>query len=232
MLAGLDARPLRSARAAIGAEGNLIAVRVFTATGTYTPTAGTKFIVVEVQGGGGGGGGSSATGAGQLSGGVGGNSGSYAKSRITTAFSGVTITVGAAGAAGAVGAAGGLGGQSSFGALVTAPGGAGGASIAANTPPIIGSPSVNSSIASGGSISNHSSGYATPALLVSLVSAMPGSGACSLFGSGPVGSGAPGGGGGAANYGCGGAGALTGASGSGFTGGAGAAGVVIVHEYA
>lgn len=108
-------------------SGQLIGRQVFTANGTYTPTFGTSSVVVEVQGGGGGSGGCAATAAGQAAIGVGGAGGGYGSKRITSGFSGVTVTVGAGGAAGAAGNnAGGTGGTSSFGALLSCTGGAGG----------------------------------------------------------------------------------------------------------
>lgn len=106
--------------------GRLIGVRIFNTPGssTYTPTAGTKSVLVQVQGGGGGGGGVF-FGAGDSGGvGAGGGSGAYAESLLTSGFSGVTITVGAGGIAGNVN--GGGGGSSSFGALVVCAGGSGG----------------------------------------------------------------------------------------------------------
>jgi len=214
------------------ATGRLLNIRVITASGTYTPTAGTNSVVVEVQGGGGGGGGSSATGAGQLAAGSGGNSGSYGKSRLTSGFSGVTVTVGAAGSAGAVGGAGGTGGTSSFGALISAPGGTGGAASGAITPPSLQSTGSNSAAATSGNLFNASTGEGQPALMLSTGAALSGAGANTLFGNGPSGTNLAGVGGTATNYGCGGAGALTGPSASGFAGGAGAQGVVVVWEYA
>ena len=93
-------------------------------SGTYTPTAGTNSVIVETIGGGGGSGGAAAD-IGLASGGGGG--GGYAKKKITSAFSGVTVTVGLGGTAGTSGPnAGGAGGTSSFGALISSTGGAGG----------------------------------------------------------------------------------------------------------
>ena len=70
-----------------------------TGSATYTPTAGTNKVLVEVIGGGGAGGGAPATSSVQFSVGGGGGSGAYAKKLITSAFSGVTVTVGAGGTA-------------------------------------------------------------------------------------------------------------------------------------
>lgn len=85
-----------------------INVQRVTATGafTYTPTAGMKYVIVEMVGGGGGAGGSQTTGAGQVSGGGGGGAGAYAKFLLTAAQVGVSLagSVGAGGAGGAAGA--------------------------------------------------------------------------------------------------------------------------------
>lgn len=114
------------------AGGYLIGVRTFQATTTYTPTSGTNSVIVEVLGGGGGGGGCAITGASQNSIATGGAGGGYARKRITSAFSGVTITIGAKGTGGAIGANNGTaGGTSSFGALVSSTGGAAGNGAAA-----------------------------------------------------------------------------------------------------
>jgi hypothetical protein len=121
----LRAATASAARTLLGG-GNLLGVQVFTATGVYTPTSGTNSVIVEVQAGGGGGAGATCA-ATQVAAGNGGGGGGYAKKRITSAFSGVTVTVGAAGTAGVSATwIGGAGGNSSFGALVTATGGGGG----------------------------------------------------------------------------------------------------------
>lgn len=215
-------------------SGRLLNVQIFSTVGsfTYTPTAGTTSVVSEAQGGGGGGGGTAATGAGQLAVAAGGNGGAYGKSRITSGFSGVTVTVGAGGTGGAVGAAGGSGGASSFGALITAPGGAGGGAGVAAAPPGGTVPPTNSAVASGASIFNASSQTGQLGISLSASFALSGAGGGSPFGAGPSGTQSPGGGGVAGNFGCGGAGALSGASASGNGGGTGAKGVVVIWEYA
>lgn len=120
---------------AVNAEtGRLQAVQVFSVSGTYTPTAGTKFCIVEVIGGGGGGGGAAATAAGQFSIGGGGGAGGYAKGIITSPVSGaVTVGTGGAGNSGAAGAAG---NASGFQGLIVANGGSGGSTAAAGTVPL------------------------------------------------------------------------------------------------
>lgn len=104
----------------ISASGRLIGIQYFTTVGTatYTPTAGTNFVIVEVVGGGGGGMNNTV--------GNGGGGGGFARKKITSSFSGVTVTVGNGGAGGTTAAS--AGGTSSFGALVSATGGAGAAS--------------------------------------------------------------------------------------------------------
>jgi hypothetical protein len=88
-----------------GGSGRLIGLQRITATGayTYTPTAGTGSIVVELQGGGGGAGGAAtATSSNIVMGGAGGG-GAWLRKRLTAAFSGATGVVGAKGAGGAAG---------------------------------------------------------------------------------------------------------------------------------
>lgn len=120
--------------------GNLLNIQYFTTAGTatYTPTTGTNSVIVEVVGGGGGGGGTAAV---ASTSGGGGGGGGFASKKITSAFSGVTVTVGAGGTAGATSGSGGAGGTSSFGALLSATGGVGGSS---------GSTDANSSVGGSG----------------------------------------------------------------------------------
>lgn len=117
--------------AVAGGNGALIGIQTFTATGTWTPTVGTKDIVVEVRGSGGGGGGGDGTGG--LSGaGGGGGQGGRSVGRFLAAVLGateaVTVGNGGTGGVGAGGVAGGAGGTVSFGGpvLIQATGGAGG----------------------------------------------------------------------------------------------------------
>jgi hypothetical protein len=106
--------------------GRFIGVQRITTTGTYTPTPGTTSIVVELVGGGGAGGGCAITGAGQYTVGGGGGSGAYTKTRLTSGFSGQTVTIGLGG----IGITTGTnpGSSTSFGALASAAGGVGGES--------------------------------------------------------------------------------------------------------
>lgn len=111
-----------------------VVLKTFTASGTYTPTAGLFAALVIVTGGGGGGAGVSglSTTAKSVAGG-GGSAGATGISVLTAAQIGTSqaMTIGAAGTPGTGGAttqtAGGAGGASSFGSLIVAAGGNGGA---------------------------------------------------------------------------------------------------------
>lgn len=212
--------------------GALINVQRITATGTYTPTPGTNSIVVELLGGGGAGGGTPATGAGQIAVGGGGNAGAYCLSRITSAFSGVTVTIGAAGV-GSSGAAGGNGGNSSFGALMTANGGAGGAiGAGAIATPTISLASSTAATASGGNLVNANGSFGDYGESISAALNIGGKGASSQYGSGGypgVNSAVPTA---ASGFGAGGAGSALNASQAAQAGSNGAAGVCIIYEYA
>lgn len=213
-------------------RGGLIGLQVFNASGTYTPTQGTGSVIVELCGGGGGSGGTATAGAGQASGSASGSGGGYAKRRITSGFSGVTVTVGAAGTAGAAGTnAGGNGGASSFGALLSATGGLGGAGGVA-----FGAFPASAGSAGGGSGSlgdiNAQGGAGTVTLLLAATSGgqFTGVGGGSYFGGGsyqpgdtaPIAAVSPGSGGGAVSR---------SQNLSSLIGAAGAKGIVIIWEY-
>lgn len=85
--------------------GVLVGVQYITTTGayTYTPTAGTNSIVVELQGAGGGGGGVAQAAGSQVNFATGGSGGAYLIKRLTANFSGATGNVGAKGVGGAAG---------------------------------------------------------------------------------------------------------------------------------
>lgn len=215
--------------------GRLIGVQIITVTGTYTPSAGTKSVIVEGAGGGAGGGGSAATGAAQYSMAAGGSSGAYGRGRFTSGFSGVTVTIGAAGAAGAIGGNGGNGGTTSFGALLSFPGGVGGtAGVAASSTTTTISLGVGGvSAPSGANLGGSAGARGGDGVISSIGQALSGAGGNSPYGSSGARQGSSGAAGGAATgYGSGGAGGGSGASQSGFVGGAGSAGIVIVWEYA
>jgi len=215
--------------------GAILNIRRFTASGTYTPTPGTLAVRVQLVGGGGGGGGSSATGSGQQSVGAGGAGGSYAESYITSAFSGVSMTIGAAGTAGAVAGSGGNGGTTSFGALLSAAGGGGGQPSGAAGSPFVLLGGAPGALPTTGNVLNAQGAPggigAGPAPATS-TSYLSGAGGASMFGGGANGLGSANTAGLAGqSYGSGGSGGATGASAAGQAGGAGAAGVIIVTEY-
>lgn len=111
--------------------GTLLGRQVFTASGTYTPTAGTRMVRVRMVAGGGGGGGVQVT-AGAYAAAGGGASGVYWEKLIDPGalVTGGAVAIGAAGAAGSnTGGTGGTGGDTTVviqGTTYTAKGGLGG----------------------------------------------------------------------------------------------------------
>lgn len=114
--------------------GLSVNTQIFTSSGTYTPTPGMVFCIIECIGGGGGGGGAHVGGVGRSHGANGGGGGTYSRLLATAATIGASqsVSIGAAGAAGISGSGsgtpgdGGNGGTTSVGSLCTAPGGNGG----------------------------------------------------------------------------------------------------------
>lgn len=106
-----------------------ITVQVFTSSGTYTPTSGMLYCIIELVGAGGGGGGVVTGGVGTSTTASGGGAGGYARQTFSAATIGASqaVTIGAGGTAGAnTGTNGGTGGTTSVGALISATGGNGG----------------------------------------------------------------------------------------------------------
>jgi hypothetical protein len=203
--------------------GSFINSQVFTSSGTYTPSVGTRSIIVEAVGGGGGCGGTPATSSSQTGGNSPGNSGSYVKVYLSGIAQGATyaVTVGAGGSGGAAGTGtGGTGGTTSFGSIISCPGSSGSAvGVVAAGPIQLGSPgtSSNPTVTSGLTILLKTSATAgamqatagTATGFVPLPSNFPGTG-----------------------YGMGGFGAFQPASAAAVAGNAGFQGVLVVHEYA
>jgi hypothetical protein len=212
-----------------------------TGASTYVPSSTMTFAIVKVLGGGGGGGGTATTSTGQAATGSGGASGSLGVSKLTAATIGASqvVTVGAAGSFGGVNGNGGNGGASSFGSLITAPGGGGGPVGLASSPPYLqvgGVPagaatfggSVNPSISTGGN-----AGILGACSSLANVALSGGGGHSPLTGGG--GGASVGGnniGKAATSVGAGGGGGAVNASQAGTTGGVGGAGCVIIEEYA
>ena len=205
-----------------GYVGRLVNTRVFTSSGTYTPTPGTKRIRVTITGGGGGGGGCQATSNNETFFGAGGGAGGTVIVTLTLTKDSYPVTIGAGGGGG-VGATNGLkGGDSSFGTVI-APGGEGGGKVGVT----------NTNGGNGGApntgdvriIGGHGGDGQSGNISVS------GEGGSSYWGGG----GRAGAGGGVIGrvYGSGGGGAYdAGYSGTSMTGGKGAAGICIIEEFA
>lgn len=213
--------------------GGLIGRRVFTASGTYTPSPGMRYCVVTAQGGGGAGSGSAVPTAGTVSLGAGGACGAYSVGTFTATDIGASkaVTIGAGGTA-ASGAAGGNGAQTSLGALITAPGGPGGPVFNSAPVPAANGNGLTSSAPTGGNLySSRGANNSQLALGLSSTICYSGAGGSSIFGSGgpSVQSGVAGAMG--IGYGSGGSGSATLVSGAALAGGNGASGILIIDEY-
>ena len=212
-----------SARAFMGATGNLKAVHVYTSSDTWPKPIGLSHVIVHVVGGGGGGGGGGGDVVNACGGGGGG--GGYARKLISASALSTTetVTVGGGGTAGAAsGGNGGSGGTSSFGAHCSATGGGGGT----------GNGSAGS-VVSGGAGGAGASGDVNAAgsgggLGLGNAAAAGGGGSSVLGGGARMNGGSVGADGG--NYGGGGAGGRRDGT-ANRAGGAGGAGIVIVEEY-
>ncbi|HGT5605503.1 TPA: tail fiber protein, partial [Escherichia coli] len=110
---------------ASGYVGRWLNTRVFTSSGTYTPTPGTKRIRVTITGGGGGGGGCKAISNNETFFGAGGGAGGTVITTLILTKDSYPVTIGAGGAGGVSATNGLKGGDSSFGSVI-APGGEGG----------------------------------------------------------------------------------------------------------
>ncbi|MEG3483928.1 tail fiber protein [Escherichia coli] len=205
-----------------GYVGRLVNTRVFTSSGTYTPTPGTKRIRVTITGGGGGGGGCKAISNNETFFGAGGGAGGTIISIMTPTQNSYPVTIGAGGAGGVSATNGTSGGNSVFASLI-APGGAGGGKVGVtNTNGGNGGvPSTGDIRITGGNGGDGQSGNIS----------VSGEGGTSYWGGG----GRAGAGGGVSGkaYGSGGGGAYdAGYSGTSMTGGKGAAGICIIEEFA
>ncbi|EEY7869476.1 phage tail protein [Escherichia coli] len=207
---------------ASGYVGRWLNTRVFTSSGTYTPTPGTKRIRVTITGGGGGGGGCKATSNNETFFGAGGGAGGTIISIMTPTQNSYPVTIGAGGAGGVSATNGTSGGNSVFASLI-APGGAGGGKVGVtNTNGGNGGvPSTGDIRITGGDGGDGQSGNIS----------VSGEGGTSHWGGG----GRAGAGGGVIGkaYGSGGGGAYdAGYSGTSMTGGKGASGICIIEEFA
>lgn len=205
-----------------GYVGRWVNTRVFTSSGTYTPTPGTKRIRVTITGGGGGGGGCQAISSNETFFGAGAGAGGTVITILTPTQNSYPVTIGAGGAGGVSATNGTSGGNSVFASLI-APGGAGGGKVGVtNTNGGNGGvPSTGDIRITGGNGGDGQSGNIS----------VSGEGGTSYWGGG----GRAGAGGGVSGkaYGSGGGGAYdAGYSGTSMTGGKGADGVCIIEEFA
>lgn len=205
-----------------GYVGRLVNTRVFTSSGTYTPTPGTKRIRVTITGGGGGGGGCKAISNNETFFGAGGGAGGTVITTLILTKDSYPVTIGAGGAGGVSATNGLKGGDSSFGSVI-APGGEGGgkAGITNTNGGNGGVPSTGGINIIGGNGGDGQSGNI----------GVSGEGGTSYWGGG----GRAGAGGGVSGkaYGSGGGGAYdAGYSGTSMTGGKGSAGICIIEEFA
>ncbi len=155
-------------------SGRLIQCQVFKSSGTYTPTKGTKFIIVEIVGGGGAGGGCQVGYPNNAACGGGGMSGEYVKARVDNpTVTTVTIGYGGTGASASVGAPG---GTTSFGNTIIAKGGLGGNVLAEGTAPGVVGPygAYTEPGFTGANIIESGSGYSSPGVRYSGSLAMGG----------------------------------------------------------
>lgn len=228
-----------SAIAATNAAGTLamralsVVIQTFVANGTYTPTTGMLYCIIEIQAPGGGGGGSAATTAGQLAYGSGGGGGEYARGVFSAATVGAsqTVTCPAGGAGGTAGANNGTAGATaSVGVLITAVGGSAGLGMAA-TATTGGSVGGNGGSGGTGGSFRLRGGYGTTSAVSFGVITIVGNGGTSSFsqgaqaltttGTGTTGTGYGGGGGGGQSF----------VSAAAQAGGAGSSGIVVITEY-
>lgn len=217
-----------------GYVGRKLAEKWISASGTYTPTPGTKKIRVTIIGGGGGGGGGQANSAGYVSAGSGGGAGGVARKTIdVTSVASVSVTIGSGGSPGVFSSSQPSdGGATIFGSYMTTTGGGrgnNGGSVAFGVNLILANGGGGTS--SGGDI-NAIGGSGGPAIILGQGYSSGGGGNSVVSGGGqPISTnqslaGVNG------NYGSGGSGAYVLAGGSEKSGGRGGDGVCIVEEYA
>lgn len=205
---------------------NKVVIQTFTGSGTYTPTTGMKYCIIEAWGAGGGGGGAAdSSGDGR---GGGGGAGAYSLTLASASDIGASkaVTIGSGGSGGASGNnAGTAGGATSVGTLCVSGGGGGGGGAAANSRGAAGS----SGVSSAGTVKGTGmTGMAGSGGTIITYRARPLSGS-TLIGSGQPAQITPALDG--LGYGAGGGPGLSRNSGGASVGGAGAPGFISVTEY-
>ncbi len=234
---GVSAVPIDATMAQLNAVlGSVLTVKQqrFTAAGTYTPSTGMLYCIIEAWGGGGGGGGAATVG-GASNAGAGGGAGGYSRHLATAADIGASkaVAIGAAGTGGAAGANNGTaGGNTTLGTtLVLANGGSGGA----------GGTGSNSTNGGGGGLAGTGNIISAPGELggngsaIGNIQAYPlgGWGGTSMVGSGgnSVGSFASNPGTAGTGNGSGGGGGISTNGGASQAGGNGTAGLMVITEF-
>lgn len=207
--------------------GRLLNIQTILASGTYTPTPGTKNGLVEVEGGGGAGGGSGATAAGQCSAGSGGAAGGWARKYILGITSQM-VTIGTGGT-GASDSAGSNGGTTSFGAIVSATGGIGGTRGAPVVTSVIGPVGGSTGGSGAGGDENAVGGHGHYALYCA--NPLGGEGGQSRSGAGGTQTSGQSNGNAGVSKGSGGSGGCVPPSGTASTGGAGVPGISTIWEF-
>lgn len=214
-----------------------VVVQTFIASGTYTPTTGMAYAIIEGVAGGGGGGGSDGIDGSHTIGGSGGGGGGYSLKRVTAADIGASkaVIIGAGGTGGtSVPSNGNAGGDTSVGVLCIAKGGIGGL-LGSN---VAMKPGAAGGVAGTGDITiPGGSGGAGFWLTTGYTAANQGGNAARGFGAGGTAGAATDFAAGAvtgaagSNYGGGGGGGLSVLSANNAAGGAGAAGLAVITEY-
>ncbi|MFZ1979656.1 MAG: hypothetical protein WAV76_17010, partial [Bacteroidota bacterium] len=215
----------------LATTGVLIDIKTLTTASTspYTPTSGTKSILVYIVGAGGQGGGCPATTGSAAAGG--GAGGCAIKAIIWDGVSTFAFAVGNVGTAAGNGATGVAGNNSTFtnGATTITANGGGGGTLGNGTTGLPVAGGAGGTATNGDINIQGNSGGAGVRLAATTFYGLTGNGGSSIFGSGGVGAvGASGNGGAATGYGAGGGGAVGNAT---HAGGVGTAGVIIIYEH-
>jgi hypothetical protein len=225
--------PATNASGTLAMRAFSINVQTFTGNGTYTPTTGMLYCIIECLGGGAGGGGVSG-GATTITTAGGGGAGSYSRKFASAATIGAnqTVTVGAAANGGTAGANNGTAGNdTSVGAICVGKGGSAGAGAATGVGGLGGLGGV---AGTGDFTPTGQPGFGSYSSAATGVSALGGAGGSSQWGGGgrpPNVSLAALAGNNATNYGSGGSGAAAHASATTAAGGNGSQGLVVITEY-
>jgi hypothetical protein len=207
--------------------------QVFLASGTYTPSAGMAFCMIECIGAGAGGGGVGASTGGCCSAG-GGGSGGYSRLLATAVTIGASkaVTIGAQGSGGPAGNNNGSsGGATSVGTLCVANGGSFGSFAQPGAAAGIGGAGATTTGGVGDVVFGGSPGAAGTYATITTIATVGGNGGSGPFGGGGGSTGVNAAGSHAYAYGSGGGGGAGFNGGTAFAGGNGSAGVVFITEY-